>query len=105
MTEERQKQEQPEFLDDLGRLCKEGNDIAHYLFQVPDDEAQREKLGKTLDAILADKSMASRKELPSVAREMKELLAQPPSVSNADMLQTGFDRMMRLWQAARSGMF
>jgi len=44
-----------------------GNDIANYLFQVLDDEAQREKLGKALDAILADKSMASRKELPKVA--------------------------------------
>ncbi len=82
-----------------------GNDIANYLFQVLDDEAQREKLGKALDAILADKSMASRKELPKVAREMKELLGQPPSVINAKMLQTGFDRMTRLWQAARSGMF
>jgi len=36
---------------------------------------------------------------------MKELLGQPPSVINAKMLETGFDRMTRLWQAARSGMF
>ncbi len=105
MSDERQQQEQPEFLDDLGRLCKQGKDMANYLFQVPNDEAQREKLGKTLDAILADKSMTSRKELPQVAREMKELLAQPPSVINAEMLEAGFDRMTRLWQSARSGMF
>ena len=105
MTEERQKQEEPEFLDDLGQLCKEGEDIAKYLFQVPDDQAQRDKLSRVVDAILADKSMALRKEFPKLAGEMKELLSQPPSVMNSQMLQAGFDRMTRLWQSARSGMF
>lgn len=98
-------EQRPQFLDSLGKLCKQGKDISNYLFQVPDDEGEREKLGRILDEILADDTVASRNEFPKLCNDLKEVLEQEASPKNAEMLQAGFDRMTRLWQAARSGMY
>ncbi|MFQ5549730.1 MAG: hypothetical protein ACE5FJ_00660 [Gemmatimonadales bacterium] len=95
----------PPLLDAVGRLCKQGKDVADYLFQVPDDEAQRTRLREILDQIQADKSMANRKELPKLVGDLRALLDEPPSMMGAEQLQVGFDRMFKLWAAARSGLF
>lgn len=92
-------------MDRVGKLCRMGKDSADYLFQVPDDEAELEKVKKILDAILADNSMEGRNEAPKIVSEMKEALQGPPSAVVAEQLQVGFDRLTRLWMSARSGLF
>ena len=92
-------------LDDVGKLLFEGKDVADYLFQVPDDEAQRDRLRVLLDGIVEAAKIGGHNELPRIAREVRTTLAEPASPRAAEMLQVGFGRMVRLWQAARSGLF
>jgi hypothetical protein len=102
---EESKSERPVFLDAVGKLCKEGLDIAAYLYQVPDDKAQWQKLGQIVEAILKDPAAAKRNEVPRIATELRETLAQPQSMQGVELVQAGFDRMARSWQAAKSGLF
>jgi hypothetical protein len=99
-----QSANRPPVLDAVGKLCYEGKDLAAYLYQVPDDESQRSRLRTVLDAILQQAGRQHR-ELPRIAQELKAALDQPPSPAQAELLQDGFDRMVKLWQAARSGLF
>ncbi|UCG88628.1 MAG: hypothetical protein JSW71_08840 [Gemmatimonadota bacterium] len=91
-------------LDPLGRLCFEGHDVANYLFQVPDDASQWERLQRVVDAILAETAKTKRKELPAIAMEMREVMQGPPSAMAAEQLVSGFDRMIKLWKSAKSGL-
>jgi hypothetical protein len=91
-------------MDPLGRLCFEGQDVANYLFQVPDDEAQWERVRGIVDAIMAETANTNRRELPAIAAELKAALSQPPSMMVAEQLMTGFDRITKLWKSARSGL-
>ena len=100
-----QHKPRPSVTDRVGKLCKMGKDSADYLFQVPDDEAELEKVGKILDAILADKSLEGRREAPKIVTEMKEALQEAPSALVAEQLQVGFDRLTKLCMSARSGLF
>ena len=94
----------PAVIDRVGKLCQMGKDSADYLFQVPGDAAELEKVAKILDAILTDKSMRGRKEAPRIVNEMKEALNGPTQLA-AEQLQVGFDRLTKLWMSARSGLF
>jgi hypothetical protein len=91
-------------LDPLGKLCFEGQDVANYLFQVPDDAPQWERLQRIVDAILKETAKTRRKELPAIATEMREVLQGNPSVMAAEQLVSGFDRMTKLWKSAKSGL-
>jgi hypothetical protein len=91
-------------MDPLGKLCFEGQDLANYLFQVPDDESQWDRVRGIVDAILKETANTRRRELPAIAREMQEALKQPPSVMVAEQLVSGFDRMTKLWKSAKSGL-
>jgi len=91
-------------LDPLGKLCFEGQDVATYLFQVPDDEAQWERIRGIVDAIMAETANSNRRELPAIAAELKAALSQPPSMMVAEQLMTGFDRITKLWKSAKSGL-
>lgn len=95
----------PVFLDAVGKLLEEGKSVTAYLYQVPDDKSQWDRLGQILDAILKDPQAAKRHELPRVAAELKETLAQPPSIPAVELLQAGFDRLAKSWQATKSGLF
>ena len=91
-------------LDKLSQLCADGLDMARYLFQVPDDEGERERARKILKAILAEPSVKARHEFPKVAEEMLQSLEGDTTPMAAERLQEGFERMMRLSQAAKSGL-
>jgi hypothetical protein len=91
-------------LDPLGKLCFEGQDVANYLFQVPDDASQWERLQRIVDAILAETAKTKRRELPAIAREIRDLTQGPHSAMVAEQLVNGFDRMIKLWKSARSGL-
>ncbi|MDH5805214.1 MAG: hypothetical protein OEZ54_08505 [Gemmatimonadota bacterium] len=95
---------QPEHMDALGQLCQDGLNLSQYLCQVPDDEAERQKLRGILEKISQDPGLRGRKEFPAVVKEMQDVLARDPSPMDGDELQSGFDRMVKLWQAARSGL-
>ena len=99
------KPKRPSFVDKVGKLCYEGKDVAAYLYQVPADEDQRQRMRTILDAILGHLEKTKRRELPGIARDLKEVLAGPPTIMAAEQLQDGFDRMVKLWEAARSGLF
>lgn len=94
----------PPLLDALGKLCSEGKQLADYLWQVPKDEAARERVVVILDQIAAEGTKQGRKEMPRICAELKTAAKATPSPQQVDLLVNGFDRLMSLWQAAKSGL-
>ena len=105
MSLESPKNNGPLHLDKLGKLCLQGQEVATYLFQVPDDESQWQKMQAIVDAILQETKGSQRRELPRLTAELREALDGTHDMMAADQLQSGFDRMVKLWKAARSGIF
>jgi len=95
----------PPLMDRLGELCKAGRDSATYLWQVPDDQEVRRKLGEILAEIKVEAAKSGRQEMGRLVVELETALAASPSPQQVELLQDGFDRMSRLWAAARSGLF
>ena len=91
-------------LDALGTLCTEGKQSADYLWQVPDDAAVREKILAILEQIAVESKKQGRREMPKLAEELKVIAQKSPSPQQVDMLVNGFDRLLQLWQAAKSGL-
>jgi hypothetical protein len=92
-------------VDGLGRLCLEGQDVATYLFQVPQDQRQWLRLRDIVEQIVQAAAKTHLRELPAIAQEMRDVLAGPPSVKAADQLNAGFDRIVKLLRSAQSGLF
>ena len=95
---------QPPLLDALGKLCTEGKQLADYLWQVPKDEAARQKIVAVLDQIATESKKQGRHEMPRICEELKTAAKASPSPQQVDVLVTGFDRLVSLWQAAKSGL-
>lgn len=91
-------------MDALGKLCTEGKDAAEYLWQVPDDAAVRQKILDLLDQIVVESTKQGRREMPRIAEELRTAARATPSPQQVDMLVDGFDRLTKLWQAAKSGL-
>ena|SRR5437660_5136044 len=91
-------------LDALGTLINEGKQTADYVWQVPMDAAARERIGDVLDQIISESTKQGRKEMPRVAEDLKTALKATPSPQQVDLLVEGFDRMSKLWEAAKSGL-
>ena len=91
-------------LDALGTLCTEGKQSADYLWQVPDDAAVREKILTILGQIAVESKKQGRREMPKIAEELKVIAQKTPSPQQVDLLVNGFDRLIQLWQAAKSGL-
>jgi hypothetical protein len=89
----------------LGELCKSGRDSASYLWQVPDDEGARRKIAAVLAEIKVEAAKGGRNEMTRLATELETALSVSPSPQQVELLQDGFDRMIRLWAAAKSGLF
>jgi len=94
----------PPLMDALGKLCAEGKDLASYLWQVPDDAGARQKILELLDRIAAESAKQGRREMPSICEELKVAARASPSPQQVDLLVNGFDRLVNLWQAAKSGL-
>src|SRR2546426_12502321 len=102
MTEQRRRP-QPPLLDTLGKLCTEGKQAADYLWQVPKDEALRQKILDLLEQIAVESAKQGRKEMPRICEGLKTAAhasARPPQ---GGILVNGLDRPARLWRAAQSG--
>ena len=95
----------PPLMDRLGELCKAGRDSATYLWQVPDDESVRNKIAEMLAEIKIEAAKGGRREMGRLVGELETALSVSPSPQQVEVLQDGFDRLIRLWAAAKSGLF
>jgi hypothetical protein len=95
----------PPLMDRLGELCKTGRDSATYLWQVPDDDSARRKIAAVLAEIKVEAAKGGRQEMGRLATELETALSVSPSPQQIELLQDGFDRLIRLWAAAKSGLF
>lgn len=95
----------PPLMDRLGELCKAGRDSATYLWQVPDDDSVRRKIAAIVTEIKTEAAKGGRQEMGRVAAELETALAASASPQQVELLQDGFDRLSRLWAAAKSGLF
>jgi hypothetical protein len=108
MTDDRNpapRRQVPPLMDRLGELCTAGRDSATYLWQVPDDESIRRKIAGILAEIKTEAAKGGRREMGRLVVELETALAVSPSPQQVEMLQDGFDRLLRLWAAAKSGLF
>jgi hypothetical protein len=94
----------PPLMDALGKLCTEGKEAAEYLWQVPKDQAVRQKILGLLDQIGEESAKQGRREMPRLVKELKLAAEATPSPQQVDLLVDGFDRLLKLWQAAKSGL-
>jgi hypothetical protein len=92
-------------MDRLGELCRDGKEAAEYLWQVPHDEETREKISAMLAEIRAEAAKQNRGEMGRLAGELAAAAQASPSPQQVEILQDGFDRLTRLWAAAKSGLF
>lgn len=95
----------PPLMDRLGELCKAGRDNATYLWQVPDDDGARRKIAAILAEIKSEAAKGGRQEMGRLVTELETALGVSPSPQQVELLQDGFDRLIRLWAAAKSGLF
>lgn len=91
-------------VDRLGELCISGRDSAAYLWQVPADENMRNEIAKKLVEIRAECDRQNRREMNRIVAELDVAVAASPSPQQVEILQDGFDRLVKLWQAAKSGL-
>jgi hypothetical protein len=91
-------------VDRLGELCISGRDSAAYLWQVPADEAVRGEIGRKLLEIRTECERQNRKEMNRIVGDLELAVAATPSPQQVEILQDGFDRLVKLWQAAKSGL-
>jgi hypothetical protein len=91
--------------DRLGELCASGKESAEYLWQVPDDAEMRKKIAGNLSLIQIEVAKTGRREMAKLVEELQIAIAASPSPQQAEILQDGFDRLTRLWQSAKSGLF
>ena len=94
----------PPVLDALGKLCVEGKDAADYLWQVPGDVDARQRIVGLLEKIAVEAASQGRKEMGRIVQELLPAARATPSPQQVDLLVAGFDRLTKLWQAARSGL-
>ena len=91
-------------MDALGKLCADGKESAEYLWQVPNDADVRRKIVGILEQIGVESTKQGRREMPRLVEELKVAAQATPSPQQVDMLVDGFDRLTKLWQAAKSGL-
>lgn len=92
-------------MDRVGELCAAGRASAEYLWQVPGDESVRRRIAEILEEMHADAARSNRREMLRLLAELRTAVAASPSPQQAEILQDGFDRLTKLWQAAKSGLF
>jgi len=91
-------------MDALGQMCADGKQAAEYLWQVPKDEAMRRKILDLLNQIGTEGAKQGRTEMPRLVEELKIAAQATPSPQQVELLVDGFDRLTKLWQAAKSGL-
>src|SRR3989442_337222 len=103
MTEQPRRPQLP-LLDTLGTLCTEGKQTADYLWQVPKDEAMRQKILELLDQIAVESAKQGRKEMPRICEGLKMAAKASASPQQVDIPVSGLDRLMHLGRAPKWGL-
>ena len=91
-------------MDSLGQMCADGKETAEFLWQVPKDPAARQKIMDLLIQIGIESLKQGRHEMPRLVEELKVAAQASPSPQQVEILVNGFDRLTKLWQAAKSGL-
>jgi len=104
MPDPKPRRPRPPLLDALGKLCTDGKQLAEYLWQVPDDAGVRKQILGILEQIAAEGTKQGRREMPRICEELLTAAKASPSPQQVDLLVNGFDRLVGLWQAAKSGL-
>ena len=65
----------------------------------------RARIAEMLVEIKAEALKSGRREMTRLVEEMQTAAAASPSPQQVEILQDGFERLTRLWQAAKSGIF
>ena len=91
-------------MDPLGQMCADGKQTAEFLWQVPKDAAARAKILELLIQIGAESTKQGRREMPRIVEDLKIAAQASPSPQQVELLVDGFDRLTKLWQAAKSGL-
>ncbi|HKC40578.1 MAG TPA: hypothetical protein VKC15_13625 [Gemmatimonadales bacterium] len=91
-------------MDALGKLCADGKASAEYLWQVPGDSQVRLKIVGILEQIGVEAHKQNRKEMGRIVEGLATAAKATPSPQQVDLLVDGFDRLTKLWQAAKSGL-
>ena len=91
-------------MDSLGQMCADGKQTAEYLWQVPKDPAARQKIMTLLIQIGIESLKQGRHEMPRLVEELEVAAQASPSPQQVELLVDGFDRLTKLWQAAKSGL-
>ena len=68
------------------------------------DAAVRQKIFDILSQIGTESAKQGRTEMPRLAEELKIAAQATPSPQQVEVLVDGFDRLTKLWQAAKSGL-
>ncbi|HWB40432.1 MAG TPA: hypothetical protein VG500_04190 [Gemmatimonadales bacterium] len=92
-------------MDRLGELCRDGKELSEYLWQVPQDDDTRQRILGILVEIREQAEKQGRREMGRIAAELETAARASVSPQQVELLQDGFDRLMRLWAAAKSGLF
>jgi hypothetical protein len=92
-------------MDRLGELCRDGKAMAEYLWQAPHDDEARAKIASILAEIGTEAAKQNRREMGRIAAELETSARASPSPQQVEILQDGFERLTRLWAAAKSGLF
>ncbi len=92
-------------MDRLGELCGAGKASAEYLWQVPGDDTVRQRIAAMLGEMQLEAARGNRREMLRVIEELRVAVAATASPQQTEILQDGFDRLTKLWQAAKSGLF
>jgi hypothetical protein len=105
MDDPKPRRSRPEpLLDDMGNAIVAGRDAVAFLWQVPDDAATRERVVVLLTEIRDGAVRQGRTEMPRLCEELLVAARAKPTPQQVDMLQDGFDRLYKLWAAAKSGL-
>lgn len=91
-------------LDEMGTAIVAGRDAAAFLWQVPDDHETRERIATLLEQIRDGSARQGRTEMPKLCDELLVAARAQPTPQQVDILQDGFDRLYKLWAAAKSGL-
>jgi len=91
-------------LDEMGTAIVSGKDAVAFLWQVPDDADTRRRLIGLLERVRVLSAGQGRKEMPKLCDELLVAARAQPTPQQVDMLQDGFDRLYKLWSAAKSGL-
>jgi len=65
----------------------------------------RRKIAGILAEIKVEAAKSGRQEMGRLAVELETAIMASPSPQQVELLQDGFERMNRLWAAAKSGLF